>query len=197
MDLDPQLVALATRLAESAARNTAASIATRVSTAKSAKRDREALVELEEIITELSEDRSELLQIAQAFKEQLAGQMISAEDVGYITSQLVPKLKEFVELTADSQPGGAEAAREMIDVLSPLLSVETVTILQLLGFSLKRAIGEPLTDLVARAIASRAPGDPAADFELQRLSAKRELAIIDLANNEDAYRRFQSLISRT
>lgn len=193
MDLDPQVVELGVRLAESAARNTATSIATRVTTARTAKHDREALVALEEIITDLSQDRNELLQIAQAYKEQLVAQMISDEDVEYITSQLVPKLKEFVAMTSAAQADGDAAAQAMIDVLTPLLSVETLTILQLLGFNFKRAIGEPLTNLVAAAINAKANADAATTLEVQRLGIERELAYVSLAKDEAAYARLRSL----
>lgn len=193
MDLDPQLLELGVRLADSAARNTAASIATRVKTGKTAKQDREAIVALEEIITDLSQDRNELLQIAQAYKEQLVGQTISEADVEYITSQLIPRLKEFTMMTAGAQGTDGDTAQEMINLLSPLLSVETLPILQLLGFNFKRAIGEPLTDLVARAISARAGPDPTAVVELQRLGVERELAYVEVARDEDAYARLKSL----
>jgi hypothetical protein len=195
MDLDPQLVELGVRLGESAARNTAASIATRVQTARTAKQDRAAIVALEEIITDLSQDRNELLQIAQAYKEQLIAQTISAGDVEYITTQLVPRLKEFIAVTAGAQGSEPGPAQEMIDALNPVLSVETLTILQLLGFNFKRAIGEPLTDLVARAISARTTPDPTAVTELQRLGMERELAYIELAKDQDAYARLKSLYS--
>jgi hypothetical protein len=193
MDLDPQLIEVGVRLTDSAARNSAASIATRVKAARTAKRDRDALVTLEEIITDLSQDRNELLQIAQAYREQLAAQMISAEDVEYITSQLIPTLKDFLARTSTAQGGDADSARAVIDALSPVLSVETLTILQLLGFNFKRAIGEPLTRLVAQMIGARMTPDAAAAIELQRLNVQRELAYIELAKDEAAYVRLKSL----
>lgn len=195
MDLDPQMVELGVRLAESAARNTAASIATRVRTARTAKHDREAAVALEEIITDLSQDRNELLQIAQAYKEELVAQTISATDVEYITSQLIPRLKEFIAMTSAAQGIDPDTAQEVVDALSPLVSVETLTILQLVGFNFKKAIGEPLTELVAQAITARASPDPTAATELQRINVQRELAYVELAKDADAYGRFKSLFS--
>ena len=41
---------------------------------------------------------------------------------------------------------------QIIDVLKPLLSIETFTILQLLGFNFREAIGIPLTKLVNKSI---------------------------------------------
>jgi len=42
----------------------------------------------------------------------------------------------------------------MLRLMTPLPSVETVTILQLLGFNFRTAIGQPLTDLAGNAIRS-------------------------------------------
>ena len=189
MDVDPQLVELGVRLAESSVRNTASSIATRVQTAKAAKKDREALVELEEIITDLSEDRNELLRIAQAYKEQVASQTVSEQDVQYITSQLVPKLQELFELSGQQD----ENLDDVVNAVKALLSVETLTILQLLGFNFKVAIGEPLTDLVARTIRSRVVADQQMALEIQRLNTEREIAFIELARDPEALDRFRSL----
>lgn len=180
MDVDPQLVELGARLAESAARNTAASISTRVKTARAAKQGREALVVLEETITDLSQDRNELLQIAQAYKEQLAAETISAADVEYITSQLIPRVKEFIAMASGSESIDHDAAEQMLDAIGPLLSVETLTILQLLGFNFKKAIGEPLTNLIARAISTRGAPDPTAATELQRLSGSENSPMSNL-----------------
>ena len=41
---------------------------------------------------------------------------------------------------------------QIIDVLKPLLSIETFTILQLIGFNFREAIGIPLTKLVNKSI---------------------------------------------
>jgi len=194
MTLDPQFVDLGVRLAESMARNTATSIATRIKTAKTAKQDREAIAELEQIIADLSEDRNELVQIAQAYKEQLVAQTISDADLEFITGRLVPMIKELTVKNAGPQGIDSEGAQEMIDLLSPLLAAETLTILQLLGFNFKKAIGEPLTDLVAQAISSRTTSDPRSDIDVERLNAQRELAYLQLAMDEEAFARFRSLI---
>lgn len=190
MDLDPQVVALGVRLAEIGARNTATSVSTRLRTARAAKRDAELLAELEEIIAELTQDRSELLQIAQAYKEQLAGQTITTTEVEYITSQLVPKLQELLAATSTN-----ESAEELLDAVHSIISVETLTILQLLGFNFKKAVGEPLTLLVAALISARMPSPSTANTDLQRLTIEREIAVIEIAKDEAACRRLRALSS--
>lgn len=47
-----------------------------------------------------------------------------------------------------------EAVDKQIKALKTLLSEETIKILQLLGFNFKRAIGEPLTEILRNKIIS-------------------------------------------
>lgn len=74
-------------------------------------------------------------------------QRLSEADVKYMTYNLLPLLRHI----GASQGGDAE---ELLGTLGPLLSAQTVTILQLLGFNFQKAIGEPLTNLVAAWISS-------------------------------------------
>lgn len=75
----------------------------------------------------------------------------------------------------------------MIDLIQPLLSVETVTVLQLLGFNFRKAIGEPLTEFVAKLILSKAQVDPLLPLEIQRLS-------LAIAQDAEAYTRLASMV---
>lgn len=79
---------------------------------------------------------------------------ISKEDVNYITENIVPIFSDFLEsdLISNDENINKDEINQIIDVLKPLLSIETFTILQLLGFNFREAIGIPLTKLVNRAI---------------------------------------------
>lgn len=69
-----------------------------------------------------------------------------------------------------------------IDILSPLVSKETLTIFQLLGFNFKRAIGEPLTELIQQMILTNLPPDA----ELQKMQLEVQLETIKaLSNNPE------------
>lgn len=192
--MDPQIQSLAIQLAEAAVRNTAGAIADRITAARARKRDEETIAELENIINVLISDKSELLRIAQAFEETLVAQRVSSDEVEYITETVVPVLKRVIE----SSSGGAEDAQvqQFLDVIEPVISVETVTVLQLLGFNFKKAIGEPLTELVGNAIRARAPMDAAAGQELQKLAIEREAALYAIASDPDAYARFARMTGR-
>ena len=152
--VDPQFQALGVQLADAALRNGASAITSRIGASKAKKRDQETIAELEEIVGELLADKNELVRIAQAYEQELVAQQISADDIEYISTNFVPLLKELMEKAGTS-------GQEVIDLIQSILSVETVTVLQLIGFNFRKGIGEPLTELARRAILSRAAPDPA------------------------------------
>lgn len=190
--MDQDLQALTIRLAESVVRNTAGAIVDRVNTIKTKKDLAQQVTELEQIINDLMSDKTELVRIAHAYENELVAQRISADDVQYITANLVPVIRQLVESASDS--GQASQPSDMMALLQPILSVETVTILQLLGFNFRSAIGQPLTQLVGNAIQARtAPaGDSAAEKE--RLGLQREIAIYEVAKDPEAFARLQQMM---
>lgn len=184
--LDPQLQTLALQLADTTIRNTAGSIADRVATAKARKKDRETIAELEEIISSLTSDKNELVRISQAFEQELVAQRISQADIEYISTHFVPLLQKLIESAAASN-NEEEAAQEIIDLIQPLLSVETVTVLQLVGFNFRKAIGEPLTEFVSKLILSKAQPNPELLLENQRLT-------LTIANDPESYARLVNIV---
>lgn len=196
MDLNPEVAELAVRLGEIGARTSVATIRTRIAATKAARQDRETIEVLEEIVDELISDRSEVLGIAQAFEDELVAQRISDEDIGFITSELAPKFEELFSLSGRTAPDNLEEIRGLLDVI---VSKETVTILQLLGFNFREAIGRPLTELMARLINTRGPGtQQVQDTEkLQRLILENQITMGRLARDPEAYERFMMLTGRT
>ncbi|MGC7560804.1 hypothetical protein ACPEEL_11775 [Pasteurella sp. PK-2025] len=158
--MEQQLVELGIKLSEALARNTASAIFTKVKAIKAKKDDKETINELEEIIQELISDKNELLQISQAYQQELTAQKITDTEIDYITQKLIPKLKELSIATGHN-------IDDVVTIFSPIISKETLTILQLLGFNFRKAIGEPLTILLEKIILSKLPVDPAVQTELQ------------------------------
>lgn len=148
--LDPTIAEVFVRLGEVAARNTASAIQTRVQTARAAKQNENTINELAEIINQLVDDRMELLSIANVFREQLVAQRITADEIAYITEKLIPTVETVLKLS-----GGAD--NEMLDAVKALVSVETLTVLQLVGFNFKAAVGVPLTEVVANLVGGLSP----------------------------------------
>lgn len=181
--MDPQLHALGLQLTESAIRNSASAVADRVTAVKARRRNEDTIAELEDIVNNILADKSELVRIARAFEDELIAQRISTSDIEYISSNVVPIIEH---LMASAQHQGGTSVQAMIDLLKPLLSVETVTILQLVGFNFRKAIGEPLTGLLSHLITSRAD-NAAATVSLQRL-------YLEVAKDPEAHARFSSML---
>lgn len=189
MDIDPQVLQLGTRLTEVALRNSASAVSERIRTAKASRDNRRRGGELEEIIQDLLEDRAELVRISESYKEYVAAQEISEADLTFIADHLVPRIVEL------AQAGGADADQldEVVTVLRPLLAAETIKVAQLMGFNFRRGVGEPLTQLLASWIASRAPAPADQGSELQRLQLEREVLFLQLVQDEEAMERWRAL----
>jgi DNA polymerase I-like protein with 3'-5' exonuclease and polymerase domains len=186
--MDPSVMMLSSQLAEVTVRNTASIVYSRITAARARKADKETIAELEQVIQDLISDKNDLVQIAQALQDEVTGQRIAKSDVEYMTGNLIPILRD---LAAAGNEGDASEIDSMLEALKSLLSVETINILQLVGFNFKRAIGEPLTQLVARLISSQAPPDSAQNDELRVLEMRREIAYLEVAQNPEAYERLK------
>jgi hypothetical protein len=193
--MDPELQALGVRLAESVVRNTASAIADRIGVLKAKKQDQQTIADLEEIVNGLIADKSEVVRIAQAYQEELVAQRISGSDVQYITTNIVPVLKKLIE-SGTPDAGQASQSQEVMNLIEPILSVETVTVLQLLGFNFRKAIGQPLTELVSHAILAKAQPDNDSAVEMQKLTTQREMALFEVAKDPAAYARFNEMTGR-
>jgi hypothetical protein len=188
MTLDPQITQLGVQLADVGVRNTVAGVSDRVRTAKARRQDQETINVLDEIINDLLADKNDLVQIARGYEQVLDAQRISQDEISYITECIIPVIKALAAAGDD-----AESADAIIDLLKPVLSVETITVLQLLGFNFKQAIGEPLTELVGRFIRSKAPMDAATQLDAFRAKQQREAAVAQIAKDPQAVRRFKEL----
>lgn len=186
------LAELGVKLTESAVRNTAGAISDKISSIKAKRDDKQTIRELEDIVNNLLDDKSELVRIAQAYEQELVSQKISDEDIAYITTTLIPLVETFIEKTEDER----ERAKyqENLDMVKAVLSKETITVMQLIGFNFKQAIGEPLTSLIRRLIESKMPIN---DAELKRLNVINSNLSIEIAKDEAATNRLMKLLGRS
>ncbi len=201
MNVDPhaaqQIADLGIRLGDTVLRNTTGAIADRIQTAKAKRSDKETINELEEIINSLISDKNELVQIAEAYKQEFVAQQISQEDIEYITDNFIPVLKDLINQTSSDQNSvGATDIEKTIDSLTPLLSVEMLTVLQLVGFNFKKAIGEPLTLLLQKFITSKVPAEPQSDLESTKLLVTLNTEALKVAQDKDASDRLERLRSK-
>lgn len=131
--------------------NTSEIIFNRIEKAKAKKDDKQTIVELEEIINNLMNDKNQLQSIIQQYEELLAIQKVSDKDIEYITENIIPIIANILQSDAVSKDNKQQVS-EIFEVLEPLLSIETLKILQLVGFNFREAIGIPLTNLTKKAI---------------------------------------------
>jgi|JI10StandDraft_1071094.scaffolds.fasta_scaffold47506_3 DUF438 domain-containing protein len=191
-DANAKLLAeLGVKLTESAVRNTAGAISDKISSIKAKRDDKQTIRELEDIVNNLLDDKSELVRIAQAYEQELVSQKISDEDITYITDTLVPLIEKFVGGIED----GAERAKNQayLDTIKSVVSKEMITVMQLVGFNFKQAVGEPLTLLIRRLIESKMPIN---DAELKRLNVINSNLSIEVAKDEAATNRLMKLLGR-
>ena len=187
--MDPELQALGLQLAEAAARNSASSILDRIRARKALKKSDETVAELEDIINELLSDKAELIRIAQSFEQDMVAQRISSDDVSYIVDNIIPVLQRLMELGSEDGES-ASAIQQQVDLVRPILSAETLTILQLVGFNFRKAIGEPLTALLSQLILS---SEKTRNHELHMQVLMNQRSMMELALDAEAAARYAEL----
>ena len=139
------------QLANAAVRNAASAVNNKVTAIRARKLDQAAMNDLIELVNELVDDKNQLIGIAQAYEKELVAQRIAEKDITYITTKLLPVVEDLAGFASDSN------ASQAIEAIKSLVTVETLTIMQLVGFNFRRTIGEPLTALVEKMILSRVP----------------------------------------
>lgn len=172
--VDP-ISALAKQLTIVALNNTATDVANKVEKARAHTEKDKTIAALEEIINELVGDKSELTRIAQAYEQEFVSQKVTEKELTYITDNVLPLLDKFIPQTQ----------KETVAQIKSVLSVETLTIMQLLGFNYKRAIGEPLTVLLQKTIESKIPADPA---DAQKVN----LVAMEIIKDPEASKRYEA-----
>lgn len=165
-------------LASVAIKNTASLIHEKIKTIKTNKNLKAQNSELQDIITELLNDKAELLRIAQIYENELASQKITDEEIEFITKNIFPILLHFI-------PKGQIGD---LDKIEQLLSKETITILQLVGFNYKKAIGEPLTRLVRSLIESKIK--PSSQIDQNQAL----MEMIELSKDKESFDRFKEMM---
>lgn len=185
------LAELGVKLTESAVRNTAGAISDKISSIKAKRDENQTIRELEDIVNNLLDDKSELVRIAQAYEHELVSQKISDADITYITDTLVPLIEKFINSIKDETERAKSQA--YLDIIKTVISKEMITVMQLIGFNFKKAVGEPLTVFLRRMIESKTPEN---NQELKRLNIVNSNLRIEISKDEDAYKRFMRLIGR-
>lgn len=155
------LVEMGVSLAELAVKGTASAVNKKIRAAKEIKEVEKLRATYDELINEVLLEREEAVRIAQAYKSELDRIVISDDDIEHLhtTVSRVLEIVKMFQLAAAVTKGETETARinaqsESFEQIKELISIDTLKTMQLLGFNYKAAIGEPLTQICANAIAS-------------------------------------------
>lgn len=182
--MNPELLQLATRLADVTVRNSATVVFKKIDASKARKNDKQTISELTDIINELIDEKQELQQIAKAFEQELTAEKLSEKDIEFVEKTVLPVIKEFAAKNDDNE------FLENIEKIEPLISQNTIKVLQIFGFNFKKAIGEPFTELLIKKINSLSLEN---NSELMLATMQRDNELYKLLQNEDAYNRLQEL----
>ena len=181
---------LFTSLATAAAKATTSEICSKVKAVKANNNKDEVIGELTRIINELIESRETLLLIAQGLKEKLIAQQISNDDINYIVNTIIPTLEKILQLGEEGDE--TSKSKETIKQIEPILSKDTLKVLQTLGFNYRQAIGEPLTQIVRDWILSKTESNNR-KLELEILKEQNYKANFELIGKDDYSDRFKEM----
>ncbi|MGH0482847.1 hypothetical protein [Bacillus cereus] len=187
------LMSLSLALADFVAKNRIPAIFDKMKATKESGDKDKIISNLETIINDLIQEKNQVIQIAQAYDEQLITQKISEDDITYITTTIIPLLEELMK---NSDNENAQNISKSLDMIKPLLSKEMFNILQLLGFNFKQAIGEPLTVLIRGMISSKTPASLEQTIELQIQSEIRQTEYFKIIQDKEAFQRLLEFAGR-
>ena len=193
MEMTPEMIALGTELATIAGRKSVESIFDKIRAIKQTGNKDQIINNLEEIINELIADKNSLIQISQAYEENLITQKITEKEIDYITKSVIPWLEEFVKQSGDDD-GKIQAG---LNVIKPLLSKETFNIMQILGFNFKKAVGEPLTELLASYIRANTNKSTVDGVSMLMLEKQREIEYLKICQDKEAFERLASIFHQS
>lgn len=193
VSMETSLLNLGIKLASYVGKSSVQSIQNRIRRAKAESDKDDTINQLDEIISELIQEKSELITLAQAYDEQLLMRKISDDEVEYITEGIVPIIEKLIE---KSEGIDSKEFNEIMEVIKPLLSKDTFNILQMLGFNFKEAIGDPLTKLVGDAITSQSPKKKDKEIDLSILNKQAEVAFATIIQDEQAYQRYLDMTNK-
>lgn len=151
-EITTALAQVGTALTTYAAKGTVSAIRTKVQQIKIERNIDKLNTQYDEIITELLEEREDIIRIAQIYRNELEKVQISDDDIESL-HRTIEKALDILSILADSKDSeGSGSTIESLKPLKDLISVDVLKTMQLLGFNYKDAIGLPLTKLCANAI---------------------------------------------
>lgn len=191
-EIPPEIAQITLNLAEVSIRNTASFVQDRIRTAKANRDHANQITELTEIINDLLADKTELITIGQLMHQELASHSIADEDLHFVTDTLIPTIEK---LLSEGEENGKTERTNQIEAIKALVTPEMLSVLQLVGFNFREAIGVPLTELLASTI-RRSVTAPAVDQSvLVELELRRNVLALEVATDAAASNRATKLLT--
>lgn len=157
MAIDPVLLDLGTKLAETSAKNTWVKVSDKLRQIK-ANNDKDAqILEYEDLVRSLVREKSELEDIASGYKEQIEKITISDDDIESLhntVEKIITIILSSSFMSSENEDDKSSTADSLYSLLQ-LLNSDTLKTLQLLGYNYKEAIGIPLTEATANFISGK------------------------------------------
>lgn len=144
--MEEELLIMSKTFAEVSARNSASWVSDKIKNIKNNKNNEERLIQYEELINSLLEDKAELQRIAQSYKSMYEQITIDDEDIEYLQNTVRSTLNLLKDIAL------LEQNEDDFDKIVEMINKDTLKSMQLLGYNYKQAIGEPLTELTASKI---------------------------------------------
>lgn len=148
-DVQSSIVELGIALAEATARSTATAVTDKIKTIRANKNKDEQIAGYRQIINELQENKADLQDISNQYKEIVERINISDEDIEALHKTIAKVMNILIEVVGYGEE--SDTVKE-VNALISLLDSDTLKTLQLIGFNYKRAIGEPLTEITSKYI---------------------------------------------
>lgn len=190
MDInDPIIIQLGVRLAEVTAKNTASAVFGKIKAVKSEHDKDKVIAEMQDLVHELLDEKQELELIAKSYEEELVTQKLKKSDLDFVVQTVLPAIKNFMGKASGDEEEFKNNIKS-IEALEPLLSLDTLMVLQTLGFNYKKGIGEPLTNLTSNLINKVQNNN---QNRLMELNAEREIEYFKLLQDSEAFERFKAM----
>lgn len=148
-DVQSSIVELGMALAEATAKSTATAVTDKIKTIRANKNKDEQIAGYRQIINELQENKADLQDISNQYKEIVERINISDEDIEALHKTIAKVMNILIGVVGYDEEGNTV---KEVNALISLLDSDTLKTLQLIGFNYKQAIGEPLTEITSKYI---------------------------------------------
>lgn len=156
MEIDSTIIELGVRLGEASIKSTWSKVSDRIRQIKADKDKDSQIRSYDELVRNLMDEKANLQDIANEYREQLEKVTISDEDIESLHRTVENALTLIMKFNANSTTSTPESSEsgDSLEAVLGLLNADTLKTLQLLGYNYKEAIGAPLTEATANFIKS-------------------------------------------